>query len=206
MTDEPPNRPASVDGGLHSCWFCGKGVSPRAFFCHQCGSVQPPADVDPFTRLNLTPRFDVQPAELDRQATGFRRILDPGRFTTKGPRERGMAEAQRTLIEASAAWLRDPIRRARLLLELAGREPLPSDPSNNWQLDLAVAGDAPAVDKLANRLTGELETDLRALSAAFRTQDLDRAAELTARIEGLRAVSELARLRRAELLQKSSGF
>ena len=55
-----------------SCWLCSQPVSQRALFCHHCGTVQPPRVLDPFTRLGLPVRFDVDSAVLERQFTGFR--------------------------------------------------------------------------------------------------------------------------------------
>ncbi|MEA1674132.1 hypothetical protein [Nitrospirillum sp. BR 11163] len=107
-----------VPGGMGDCWACGKPVSGRALFCHNCGSIQPPADLDAFARLNLERRFDVERAVLDRQRAGFTRILDPERLKSRGAQERALADRHRQAVEQAYATLRDPAARARYLLDL----------------------------------------------------------------------------------------
>jgi molecular chaperone HscB len=104
--------PGMVQGDLVSCWLCSKPVSPRALFCHHCGTVQPPQALDPFTRLGLPIRFDIDMAALERQFAGFRRTLDPERFAAKGPREKANAGAQLSAFRHAHDTLRDPIRPA----------------------------------------------------------------------------------------------
>ena len=49
----------SIAGDLEPCGACGRSVAPRALFCHACGAAQPPRPLDPFTRLGLERRFDI---------------------------------------------------------------------------------------------------------------------------------------------------
>lgn len=199
MSNDRP-RPVPVQGDLGPCWFCGKGVSPRALFCHACGSVQPPADLDAFARLNLPTRFDLETTAIERQATGFRRILDPSRFEAKGQREKAMAERQRTAVGSAAAILLDPLLRARALLGLNGLEPGPAGPTlAEWEIELAIAPDAISVDRVAARISAAVGTELRQLSTAFRLGDLDKAAMLVGRLEGLERAGEAAHRRRRDV-------
>ncbi|WP_114393616.1 molecular chaperone DnaJ [Oleisolibacter albus] len=204
MTDPSVSRPTVLAGDLGSCWFCGKAVSPRALFCHQCGSVQPPASVDAFTRLNLPRRFDLAQADLDRQVHGLSRVFDPLRFAGKGPRERELAERQRTALEQAGVMLRDPITRARHLLEIEGQNLPATPPRADWSIDLAVAVDLTAIDRFAARLGLELELVLRDLSTAFRLGNLHQAADLLRRAEDMQLAAETARRRRAELSSAKS--
>lgn len=201
-----PRRGETISGGMNSCWFCARPVSPQALFCHGCGSLQAPAETDAFTRLKLAPRFELEQADLDRQAAGFTRILDPARLEKRGPMERTMAERHRAAIAAAHEELRDPLRRARLLLLLAGRPAPPAADAGPWQAELAAAHDAMAVDRIAARVTRELENALRDLAAAFRAEDLNLAAETVARAEALSLAVMEGRVRRSELLGASPGF
>lgn len=190
-----------IPGDLGPCWFCGKGVSPHALFCHACGSVQPPGDLDAFARLKLPLRFDLETKAIERQAAGFRRILDPARFETKGPREKAMAERQRTAVANAAALLLDPLARAKALLGLNGLEAETAAPTlAEWEIELAIAADAAAVDRVAARISAAVGTELRQLSAAFRDGDLERAAALVGRLEGLEQAAEAAHRRRRSVV------
>ncbi|WP_049973795.1 zinc ribbon domain-containing protein [Azospirillum sp. B4] len=114
---------------MADCWACGKPVSGRALFCHNCGAIQPPADLDAFARLNLERRFDVERAVLDRQRAGFARILDPERLKSRGAQEKALAERYRQAVEQAYVTLRDPAARARYLLDLVRPEgELPGTP------------------------------------------------------------------------------
>ncbi|HYC04402.1 MAG TPA: molecular chaperone DnaJ [Azospirillaceae bacterium] len=196
-------QPAALDGDMLSCWFCARPVSPRAFFCHQCGSLQPPTGQDAFQRLGLPRRFDIEPGLLERQHAGFSRMLDPERFRNRGPKEKQLLERHRTELAGAHAVLRDPASRARHLLELEGRTPavLPSaEPDPLW-VELEGAADTASLDRAATAVGRETESTVQALSAAFRSGQLDRAAQLTLRLERLGHLADLARRRRASLEQ-----
>lgn len=168
-----------------ACWHCGAGVSPRALFCHQCGSIQPPADVDPFTRLGLKPSFEIEIAVLERQQAGFSRILDPARFAARGADAAAIAERQRHAIAEAAARLRDPAARARALLDLVDKAPTPPTNGGDWELRLAVAGDKAALARVVAELETEMQGELRLLLDAFRLGDLALAAVRLTRIESM---------------------
>ena len=201
----PGNRLAAgaIDGDMLTCWFCRRPVSQRALFCHQCGSLQPPAPLDAFARLGLPRRFEVDPDALDRQLAGFTRPLDSERVRSRGPKEQALAQRHRDALAAAHEALRDPVARGRLLLELEGRPPAAAaldEPDPLWTA-LEAAGDAAAVDRVAAEVGRETETAVRGLAAAFRAGNLDRASALIARAERLRHLAELARRRRAALGQ-----
>lgn len=178
------------------CWHCGAGVSPRALFCHQCGSIQPPAAVDPFTRLGLKPSFEIEMAVLDRQQAGFARILDPTRFATRGTEAVSIADQQRDAIAQAAARLRDPAARARALLELAGMAPAIPAHGGDWELRLAVAADEGSLTKAISELETDMQGELRLLLDAFRLKDLALAATRLTRIEAMALARRTARSRR----------
>ncbi|MFM2045389.1 MAG: hypothetical protein RLY86_3965 [Pseudomonadota bacterium] len=195
-----------LPGGLSSCWFCGKGVSAQALFCHACGSLQPPGEMDAFARLRLPRRFDLTSVEIERQAAGFARILGADRLEKRGAMERTQADRHRAALTAATDTLRDPAARARLLLVLAGRELASADPPAAW-LDRVEQAPVPTVlDKMGVELLAEMEGAVRALSAAFRVGDLDTAANRTLHLEGLQQVLERLRRRRRDLTAGSAGF
>jgi len=191
---------STPDTELGICWACGQGVSPRAFFCHRCGAIQPPASLDAFARLNLSPRFDIDPAALDRQLAGFRRVLDPARFEKRDAREKILAEAQRAALSAAHAELRDPVSRARLILAQAGLawSEEAGDPFD-WGGQLAAASDRVEVARIVGAVAREREAELRRLSGAFQAGRYDQAVASAQRLDTLRRLSETAERRLAEL-------
>lgn len=204
-------RPIVIQGDMNTCWSCGGPVAQRALFCHACGAVQPPRDIDAFARLGLPRRFDLAAEDIERQSGGFLRTLDPARFKGRGPRERGFAEDHRVLLEEARRALRDPLSRALLLLELVGAEPSEEAAEATLDADMlafgrsvAAAQDAASVDQLAHRAARDIEDCVTRLSAAFRAGDLGMAGRVASRLETLQSVAEAARRRRAALSGGSS--
>lgn len=196
---------AAIDGKLGSCWFCGRAVSPRALFCHNCGSIQPPTLLDPFARLGLPRQYDIDQDELARRFAGFQRILRPERFANRGPREKSIAEQHRTVLSEAHDIVMDPLRRALWLLEQAG-QPMPTSvlaPPFAQEIDLA--GSVEVLDGIARRITQEQEAGIRGLSAAFRNADLDRAMEQAAILVRLSAAGAQVRRRRDEVAGAKPG-
>ncbi|MGQ9367734.1 molecular chaperone DnaJ [Azospirillum sp. ST 5-10] len=202
-----PRIAGTIDGDLHPCWLCGRSVAARALFCHGCGAVQPPAALDHFTRLGLERRFDIDLEQLARQHAGLSRALTPERFVARGVRQQSNAAAQAEALAEAHAVLRDPVRRARYLLELLGGDRIENDPGTapeeselRARLDAAAAdpdAGAAAMDRVAHEVAQRIEGCIRELAHAFRTGLTGAAARVLARLEALEAVAADARARRA---------
>jgi molecular chaperone HscB len=175
------------------CWHCAGNVSPRALFCHGCGSIQPPGEVDPFTRLGVAAGFELDVASIERQLTGFARILAPARFQEKGERAQELASAQRAAREKAAAILRDPAARARALLELADAAPARPATGGQWEIAIAAAPDAGCRTRALTAVKDEMAAELRLLLDAFRLGDLALAATRLTRVEAMALAVEAAR-------------
>lgn len=175
------------------CWHCAADVAVRALFCHGCGSIQPPGEVDPFTRLGLPARFDLDTAAIDRQWAGFARILAPARFQDKGARSVQLAAEQRSARDEAAAILRDPASRARALLALA--DGAPARPANGgpWELDIVAAPDKATRARSLAQVKDAMAAELRLLLDAFRLGDLPLAATRLSRVEAMALAVEAAR-------------
>jgi len=176
-----------------SCWHCAGAIAARALFCHACGSLQPPGDVDPFTRLGLAATFELDMAAIGRQLAGFTRILDPARFAGRGDRMQALAADHRAALADAAATLRDPAARARALLELADIAPPRPANGGRWELTLATASDATARQRMVANVKDEMQGELRFLLDAFRLGDLSLAATRLSRIEAMTCALEAAR-------------
>ncbi|MFP5517389.1 MAG: molecular chaperone DnaJ [Alphaproteobacteria bacterium] len=208
----------AIAGDLEPCGACGRSVAPRALFCHACGAAQPPRPLDPFTRLGLERRFDIDLEQLSKQHAGFTRAMDPERFAARGPRQQANANAQVDALREAYEVLRDPIRRAHALLSLLGGTPAPSEEDENGAgngdeeiADLAArltrADDALELDRIGLDLSQRIEACIKYLAPAFRKAQTasgpdsppatDGAARILARLERLEALAADVRDRRA---------
>lgn len=174
------------------CWHCTGDLSTRALFCHGCGSIQPPRENDPFTRLGLAASFELDLAAIDRQLAGFARILAPDRFQAKGEQAQGFARAHRAAQEKAAAALRNPATRARALLDLAQAAPALPVNGGPWEIAIAAAPKATRA-RAVKAVTDEMAAELRLLLDAFRLGDLILAATRLSRVEAMAMAVEAAR-------------
>ena len=69
-----------------SCWSCKGPVAAQALFCHTCGAIQQPAQLDHFRRLGLEPDFDTDVDMVEKRYLGFQRAIHPDRFATRRAR------------------------------------------------------------------------------------------------------------------------
>jgi molecular chaperone HscB len=75
---------------------------------------------DPFSLLGLPRSFALDPAELDRRHHELARRFHPDRFARAAPADRRDALTRATALNDAHRTLRDPRRRAELLLRLCG--------------------------------------------------------------------------------------
>ena len=123
--------------------------------------------VDPFATLGLPRSYDVDLPAVEKTHRELSRALHPDRFVNAGASER--REALSRAVEVNEAWrvVRDPIRRAEALLQLAGaavgeeKQP-PTDPE----------------------FLMEMLEQREALSEAKQAKDLARVHEMAQAIEG----------------------
>ncbi|MCF4164532.1 Fe-S protein assembly co-chaperone HscB [Zavarzinia compransoris] len=198
MMVEPAERPIS-------CASCGGEVADA--ICAACNALQPPGQIDHFARLGVDRSYAVDPAALERAYFAAQRRFHPDRFAGRGAKEKTFSLQHATLINEAYETLRDPLARARYLLELEGR-PLPggdgqtiADPellmaAMEWREALEEAETPDQIADIARRLvaeTGEVEA---ALGTAFAAHDLDSAIHEALRLSYLvKLGSELKRRR-----------
>jgi molecular chaperone HscB len=102
------------------CWSCEKSAG-EGITCAACGAISPPDPrADHFQVLGADRQFAVDLAAIERRYKEMTRILHPDRFARADARAR-RASLART-VQLNQAWrtLKDPVRRAEYLLELAG--------------------------------------------------------------------------------------
>ncbi len=198
---------AESDGGIVACWSCRGPVTALALFCHTCGAVQPPRQLDHFARLGLERGFEVDLVELDRRYFGLQRNLHPDRFARRGAKERAIAESQAASLNQAYETLKEPLARAAYLLELAGRRSATAHAAtvNDAELlneamenreALMEAEDDAAIDRIARKAKDSAESCLAELSLAFRQDDIERADRLATRLRYWQKLAEEARGKR----------
>jgi molecular chaperone HscB len=183
--------------------MCQSGVSNKAIFCHECGTIQPArATLTHFDRLGFDSRFDLDSETLAERYAAQQRIFKAQRFAGRGPRQRQLASEHLEKLDVAYATLCDPVRRAEYLLGLlddGGTSPVlgPLADVEALRLDLNNALDGAAVDRVANQASRAVETCIRDLSAAFRQHEIAEVSGILARLAQLEAVANAARSRRA---------
>jgi molecular chaperone HscB len=209
MKQVPGSRPAN-DSGIVVCWSCKGPVESGVLFCPVCEAVQPPGQLDHFSRLGLEVSFDVDQKMLDRRYFDLQRHLHPDRFATKTPRERALSQSQATSLNQAYEVLKDDLGRADYLIHLQGTEVLPEGCNlvNDRKLlmeslelreALAKAKTAVEVDALARRAAGDIETCVGQLSSLFADDDLEGACRLTTRLKYFRKLAEETRQAKARV-------
>ena len=195
------------DDGIVGCWSCHGPVAGRALFCHTCGAVQPPGQIDHFARLGLDRDFQIDSAELDRRYFGFQRNLHPDRFARRSAKERAIAESQSASLNQAYETLKEPLSRAAYLLELAGirsaaahaatvdDEDLLTEAMENREA-LMEAETLAAVDGLTAKALASSIACLNDLGRAFQANELERANRLATRLRYWRKLGEEARGKR----------
>src|ERR1043165_7054903 len=197
-------------GATLPCWSCKQPVAARALFCHACGAVQPPGNLDHFTRLGVAPGFDLDLDRLEKQYLGFQRAMHPDRFVTKTAKERAIAESQAVSMNAAYETLKDPLRRAAYLLERAGKtaavdkDQTVHDPELLMEAmeareALSEVATIDDLEKLQVEAGAKAIDLLSQLSKAFAVDDLDAANKAATRMKYWRKFLEESRARRVAL-------
>jgi molecular chaperone HscB len=102
------------------CWSCEKEGGPGPL-CAACKAILPPdAGVDRFAVLGLPRRFDVDLGAAEGAYKDLSRQFHPDRFAKADPRARKASLARTVQINDAWRTVKDPLRRAEYLLELAG--------------------------------------------------------------------------------------
>ncbi len=201
-----PDDKRAASAGLASCWSCKGPVSNQVLFCHTCGAVQPPGQVDHFRRLGLEPDFDIDLDTAEKRYLGFQRAIHPDRFAAKPAKERALAEAQSVSLNEAYETLKDPLSRAAYLLRLKGIDAAVSKDETMRDPELLMeamearealmeAESAPSIEKLAAKAGADAIGVLSELSRAFAAEDLTRANHLVTRFKYLRKFLEETRTR-----------
>ncbi|RAU21467.1 Fe-S protein assembly co-chaperone HscB [Paramagnetospirillum kuznetsovii] len=201
---------ASAVAAVSPCWSCKGPVATRALFCSVCGAVQGPGAIDHYSRLGMTPSFDIDQDQLQTQYFGFQRRLHPDRFAAKSAREKALSQSQATALNEAYETLKDPLKRAAYLLGLLGhpvdltacgtindRELLMEQMEKREALSEATTPEQ--VAKLAMENESEVIACQCHISAAFNSGNLDEASHLSIRLKYLVKLAEEARSKKSRI-------
>ncbi len=209
----------AIDGDMHSCWLCRRPISAKVLRCASCGALQPLHETNYFALLGLEQKYDLDVEILERHFASARRTLDPERVAIKMPKAGELARHYIDLMGTAFETLKNPVTRARYLLELFDDEAraqgdppgLAVDPTaanHNCpapeeldELSRAVrdADDASGLDRLGARAVGGIAGCIHSLSAAFRAGRIGEARLALAHLERLEHLSAEIRRRRQDL-------
>jgi molecular chaperone HscB len=102
------------------CWSCEKSAG-EGITCAACGAISPPdPGADHFQVLGVGRRFAVDLAAVEQRYKDMTRVLHPDRFARADARARRASLARSVQLNQAWRTLKDPVRRAEYLLELAG--------------------------------------------------------------------------------------
>lgn len=195
---------------VRACWSCRGPVPARERFCPTCNLVQEPGAGDHFTRLDITPGFDLDPAEVERRYFALQRQFHPDRFANRTAKEKALSLRHATALNEAYKVLKDPLARAEHLLALAGRPvradgaETVSDPellmeAMELREQLAAADSAAAVDALLAKSRSTAAALEQQLARAFGAGDFAGAQKLALRLRYAAKLIDEARERRQRL-------
>ena len=165
--------------------------------------------MDHFARLGLPAALDLEPASLDRAYFALQRQWHPDRFVAKPAAERARASTEAAALNDAYRTLKDPLSRAVYFAELSGVE-LPGDGKTIDDPELLMeameareqlhdAGAIPAVDALAAKANGDMQSSLAGLASLFLANDKAAIRKALLRLRYLEKFAEEARARRTIL-------
>ncbi|KAJ2710920.1 molecular chaperone [Coemansia spiralis] len=186
-----------------TCRRCREEIGRASVFCEnaQCGAVQP---VDAATTyydvlLEQPPTFHVDAARLRRRFLKLQQAVHPDIFSRREQAERGCAAAQSAWVNDAYATLKDPLRRARYLLRLHGRDLVEDEQAGDPELlmeimesreELEAATTEARVAELKQRNSADMARVVEDLGQAFGAGDLDGARRLAQRLQYVRRVMQ----------------
>ena len=165
--------------------------------------------MDHFARLGLPAALDLDAGALDKAYFAGQRQWHPDRFVAKPPEERAKASTEAAALNDAYRTLKNPLDRAVYLATLKGVE-LPGDGKTIDDPDLLMeamesreqleeAGTVQAVDALAAKVRGDVDTALKGLGSLFLANDKPAIRKALLRLRYLDRFAEEALARRTNI-------
>ncbi|KAL6074497.1 Co-chaperone Hsc20 [Balamuthia mandrillaris] len=187
-------------GSRPACWSCAHFIKQTSLFCSTCNKVQPPRPFNYFELLGIKHSFEVDLNQLEKHYWALQRKLHPDKFHQKSETEKAFSEGVSSEINEAYRTLKNPNKRLKYMLSLAGA---PLDESSGTITDpellmevMEVRGEieeATSKDQL-RALQRENQEKLRACyaaaSEALRHDHLEEARQAAIRLQYLEKVEE----------------
>ena len=105
---------------LIKCWNCNVDAAQGDLFCPGCSKIQPPTQINHFTRLHMPHDFDLGLKKLEVAYFAMQTKLHPDRFSNKSEKEKLYSMQQSMSVNEAYETLKNPLSRAEYLLKLEG--------------------------------------------------------------------------------------
>ncbi len=192
------------------CWSCKGPVAASALFCDTCHAIQPPGQLDHFTRFGLNRDFIIDLDAIEATYLKQQQLLHPDRFASKSPREQALSSQQAATLNGAFETLKNPVARAEYLLRLAGEEPeggeghTVNDPAllmeaMEMREALHDAVDRATIDTMIKDTRKQARACEQDVADALEQNAYDRAKKLTTRLRYLMKMTEEARAKKSRL-------
>ncbi len=192
------------------CWSCKGPVEASALFCDTCNAIQPPGQLDHFTRFGLERTFLIDVDAIEATYLKQQQLLHPDRFASKSAREQALSSQQAATLNGAFETLKNPVARAEYLMRLAGHEPeggeghTVNDPellmeAMEMREALHDADDRNAVDAMIKDTRKAARACEKDVAEALEQNAYDRAKKLTTRLRYLMKMTEEARAKKSRL-------
>lgn len=114
------DHPQSHTEDLPPCWACGKPTGCCNFFC-ACGKIQPLiGHCSYFETFGLPKVYDLDVKQLEQTFFNLQKTMHPDRYGQKSSTEQDFSRSNSTYLNVAYRTLKDPISRAKYLLQLEG--------------------------------------------------------------------------------------
>ncbi|KAI9259610.1 Co-chaperone HscB, C-terminal oligomerization domain-containing protein [Phascolomyces articulosus] len=179
------------------CWHCGAKTKSTSVICDNadCKAIQPVQPQVNYFDLLLEGKeysFDVDTKAMRFKFLTLQQKAHPDSFSQSSKQEHEYAQLQSSLLNKAYGTLKDPLARARYMLELEGVEISETESLHEPELLMEVMELREELDEVTNEeeLGQVKETNdakyqetVQNLSEAFKNKDLDHAKELMVQLQ-----------------------
>ncbi|KAI7847566.1 Co-chaperone HscB, C-terminal oligomerization domain-containing protein [Circinella umbellata] len=179
------------------CWHCGTPTKTTSVICEnpECHSIQPVQPQVNYFDLLLEGKehtFDVDIKAMRFKFLSLQQKAHPDSYSQSSKKEHEYAQLQSSLLNKAYGTLKDPLARARYMLELENVEVSESDSLHEPELLMEVMELREELDEVTNEEEldqvkqtndAKYEETVKNLSEAFKSKNLDHAKELMIQLQ-----------------------
>lgn len=188
--------------GHVDCWKCQERMHCPLLFCKGCGSLLEAAQEQSyFAMFGMQETYNVDVKMLETTFKSLQRQLHPDKFASKCPKEQGLSSDRSSTVNHAYATLKDPLARARYLLDLKGADIKEAETISDPEMLMEImeiretiedaAGNPQQLRRLQTENAARISSCERSLHQAFSSQDLTAARNQTLYLTYLRSAQDL---------------